>query len=101
LNCPLAAFVTRARFGASSYNGGVAFTKAMIDAIPVPRDANARADVVKHVDRLLEALGSADDAPRSEALAREIDSALYAAYGLEKNEIALIEGDRRGTRQRA
>ncbi len=101
LNCPLAAFVTRARFGASSYNGGVAFTKAMIDAIPVPRDESARADVVRRVDRLLASLGSVDDAPRSDALAREIDSALYAAYGLEKNEIALIDGDRRGTRQRA
>jgi hypothetical protein len=67
----------------------------------VPRDANAHAEVVRCVDRLLETLGSVDNAPRSEALAREIDKALYAAYGLEKNEIALIEGDRRGTRQRA
>ncbi|WP_321944072.1 hypothetical protein [Paraburkholderia tropica] len=53
------------------------------------------------MDRLLASLGSVDDAPRSDALAREIDSALYAAYGLEKNEIALIDGDRRGMRQRA
>ncbi len=100
LNGPLAAFVTRARFGASSYNGGVAFTKLMIDAIPVPRDASARADVVKCVDRLLDALRSGGHAPRSEALMREIDCALYAAYGLGEDEIALIEGDGRGASKR-
>ncbi|WP_028218419.1 type IIG restriction enzyme/methyltransferase [Paraburkholderia oxyphila] len=90
LNCPLAGFVTRARFGASSYNGGVAFTKAMIDALPVPADAGVRAEVVRMVDVLLR-LNQSGDQAQCEALAREIDFVLYAAYGLGEKEIALIE----------
>ncbi|MFC4707601.1 MULTISPECIES: Eco57I restriction-modification methylase domain-containing protein [Paraburkholderia] len=91
LNCPLAGFVTRARFGASSYNGGVAFTKAMIDALPVPADASMRAEVVRLVDTLLRLDQSGDEA-QCEALEREIDLALYAAYGLGREEIVLVEG---------
>jgi hypothetical protein len=94
LNCPLAGFVTRARFGASSYNGGVAFTKAMIDALPVPADARVQENVVRLVDRLLWSK-QAGLAAQSEALAEEIDRALYAAYRLRETEIALIEGTRR------
>ncbi|HKT96496.1 MAG TPA: Eco57I restriction-modification methylase domain-containing protein [Paraburkholderia sp.] len=90
LNCPLAGFVTRARHGASSYNGGVAFTKAMIDALPVPADARVRAEIVRMVDALLRLRQSGAEA-QSEALAREIDFALYAAYGMGREEIEAIE----------
>ncbi|WP_213299170.1 Eco57I restriction-modification methylase domain-containing protein [Paraburkholderia sacchari] len=91
LNCPLAGFVTRARYGASSYNGGVAFTKAMIDALPVPADATVRAKIVRLVDTFLRLKQSGEEA-QGEALEREIDLALYAAYGLGREEIGLVEG---------
>ncbi|MDR3099351.1 MAG: Eco57I restriction-modification methylase domain-containing protein [Paraburkholderia sp.] len=90
LNCPLAGFVTRARHGASSYNGGVAFTRAMIDALPVPADTDVRAKIVRMVDALLRLRQSGDGA-QCEMLARKIDFALYAAYGLGREEIALME----------
>lgn len=90
LNCPLAGFVTRARHGASSYNGGVAFTKAMIDALPVPADTGVRAKIACMVDALLRLKQSGTQA-QCEALDREIDFALYAAYGLEQEEIEVIE----------
>ncbi|HEV3427778.1 MAG TPA: Eco57I restriction-modification methylase domain-containing protein [Paraburkholderia sp.] len=90
LNCPLAGFVTRARFGASSYNGGVAFTKAMIDALPVPDDAHLRARIASKVDEVLRLMQAGDQA-RGEALAREIDGMLHAAYGLSESDIALVE----------
>lgn len=90
LNCPLAGFVTRARFGASSYNGGVAFTKAMIDALPVPQDASIRAGIARKVDEVASLMQMGAQA-QGEALAREIDHALYAAYGLNDSDIALIE----------
>lgn len=97
LNCPLAGFVTRARFGASSYNGGVAFTKAMIDALPVPWHAQRlRADIGRKVDAVVE-LMQAGAHTEAEAVAREIDRALYAAYGLDEADIALIE--QRATRR--
>jgi len=91
LNCPLAGFVTRARHGASSYNGGVAFTKAMIDALPVPADAGVRAEIARMVDALLR-LKQSGTQTQCEALEREIDLALYAAYGLGQEEIEIIEG---------
>ncbi|WP_321817563.1 MULTISPECIES: Eco57I restriction-modification methylase domain-containing protein [unclassified Paraburkholderia] len=90
LNCPLAAFVTRSRFGASSYNGGVAFTKAMIDALPVPHDANVRAGIARQVNEVMR-LAQTGEHVKSETLARHIDRMLYAAYGLNADEIALIE----------
>ncbi|NLP65334.1 Eco57I restriction-modification methylase domain-containing protein [Paraburkholderia sacchari] len=94
LNCPLAGFVTRARYGASSYNGGVAFTKAMIDALPVPADIAVRAEIVRLVDTLLRLKQSGQEA-QGEALEREIDLSLYAAYGLGQEEIGLVEGSGR------
>lgn len=94
LNCPLAAFVTRARFGASSYNGGVAFTRTMIDVLPVPADARVRAEIVRRVDALLRMKQSGDEA-QCEAFAREIDGALYAAYGLGEEDVAMVESRER------
>ncbi|WP_027819272.1 Eco57I restriction-modification methylase domain-containing protein [Paraburkholderia bannensis] len=90
LNCPLAGFVTRARFGASSYNGGVAFTKAMIDALPVPAPTPLRADIARQVDEVMTLMRTGAQA-QAAAAARAIDRALYTAYGLDENDIALIE----------
>lgn len=91
LNCPLAGFVTRARYGASSYNGGVAFTRAMIDALPVPADAAVRTEIVRTVDAVLRLKRAGVEEAQCEALAREIDFALYAAYGLGRAEIAVMD----------
>ncbi|WP_322054888.1 Eco57I restriction-modification methylase domain-containing protein [Paraburkholderia bannensis] len=90
LNCPLAGFVTRARFGASSYNGGVAFTKAMIDALPVPAPTPLRVDIARKVDEVMTLMRTGAQAEAT-AAARAIDHALYTAYGLDENDIALIE----------
>ncbi|RQH02962.1 Eco57I restriction-modification methylase domain-containing protein [Paraburkholderia dinghuensis] len=95
LNSPLAAFYVRACYPSSSYNGGIAFTKAMIDSIPVPGSATLRANVVQLVDRLIElsqAERQTDHAAISEALVREIDYELYKAFGLSPEELARIEG---------
>jgi hypothetical protein len=94
LNCPLLVFLIRAQFGASSYNGGVAFTKAMIDALPVPGDASVRAAIAARVSRLLVAAQSQAGAQEMTDIAREIDQALYAAFGLSAQEIDLVESRR-------
>ncbi|WP_322106123.1 Eco57I restriction-modification methylase domain-containing protein [Paraburkholderia sp. J41] len=98
LNCPLSAFLLREQYGASSYNGGVAFTKAMIDALPAPADPALHARVVMLVDRLL-ACADAHEAGRASAItiANQIDAAFYAAFALTEEEIALVE-DRASTR---
>ncbi|WP_143189380.1 type IIG restriction enzyme/methyltransferase [Paraburkholderia lycopersici] len=92
LNCPLSVFVIRAKFGASSYNGGVAFTRAMIDTLPMPGDASVRDEVAAHVNRLLLLARPGGGEPQLAEIAREIDRALYAAFGLSAQEIALVEG---------
>ena len=92
LNCPLSVFLIRAKFGASSYNGGVAFTRAMIDALPVPDDAQVRAEVAARVSQLLAAAQPECGEPAVASIAREIDQILYAAFGLSAREIDLVEG---------
>ena len=92
LNCPLSAFLTRAKFGASSYNGGVAFTRAMIDSLPVPADESVRAAIVARVDRLLLSAQSEGGEQQVATTAGEIDQILYAAFGLSAREIDLVEG---------
>ncbi len=92
LNCPLSIFLIRAKYGSSSYNGGVAFTRAMIDALPVPGSASMRGEIADCVTRLLRAHESGCGAPEVEDIAREIDRRLYAAFGLSAHEIDLVEG---------
>ncbi|MCP3725434.1 BREX-1 system adenine-specific DNA-methyltransferase PglX [Paraburkholderia sp. CNPSo 3272] len=99
LNCPLSVFLIRAKYGASSYNGGVAFTTAMIDALPVPGCALVRGEVADCVTRLLRAGQAGCDAAEVDDIAREIDRRLYAAFGLSPQEIDLVEG-RAGSRAR-
>jgi hypothetical protein len=91
LNCPLAAFYLRARYPCATYNGGIAFTKAMIDSVPVPGNAHVRAEVVARVDALL-SRGHEHCRENTEALTHEINCQLYAAFGLSEAEIALVEG---------
>ncbi|MCP3708197.1 BREX-1 system adenine-specific DNA-methyltransferase PglX [Paraburkholderia sp. CNPSo 3274] len=92
LNCPLSVFLIRAKYGASSYNGGVAFTRAMIDALPVPGSALVRSEIANCVTRLLRAEQSGCDSPEVDDIAREIDRHLYQAFGLSPQEIDLVEG---------
>jgi hypothetical protein len=96
LNGPVAAFYVRACYPSSSYNGGIAFTKAMIDSVPVPGDSALRAEVVQLVDRLIE-FGRVQNAERTsffETVVRKIDYALYKAFQLTAEEIACIESGR-------
>jgi hypothetical protein len=97
LNSPVAVFYLRARYPSSTYNGGIVFTKAMIDTVPVPGDAALRSSVARLVDRLL-ALAHAGNRTQAEAVARDIDHALYAAFGFSDDDIACIEGKQRAPR---
>ncbi|WP_322015785.1 Eco57I restriction-modification methylase domain-containing protein [Paraburkholderia sp. J12] len=92
LNCPLSAFYLRARYPSASYNGGIAFTKAMIDSVPVPQAPEVRSAVVGLVDDLL-THSRAGCAAEAAAAAREIDALLYRAFGLSTREVAQIAGD--------
>lgn len=95
LNCPLAGFYLRARYPSASYNGGIAFTKAMIDSVPVPvpGESAVRGVVVGLVDELL-AFSRAGRVAEADAISQEIDRALYQAFGLSAEEVERIARNR-------
>lgn len=71
-----------------------------IAQLPLPKsDKNLEAEIVKHVRSLLEVVPEAaeDNAPaqlqrRIEHMEQRIDEAVYALYGLNEDEIAVVEG---------
>lgn len=62
------------RYRASSYNGAVSFTPAMIESIPVPADREFYENVVEKVRQILAA-------PSAPALRQELDEWIRQAYG--------------------
>lgn len=91
LNCPLSIFYVKARYGSASYNGGISFTKEMINSIPDPRHSVNMATVAGLVDQILERKEAAHDADVSD-LEQKINASLYVSYGLTMDEIKLVEG---------
>lgn len=95
IQSPLVIFYMKARYGSASYNGGIVFTKGMLNAIPIPADAAHRDRVVARVDSILAAL-SEDAIEVIEELEEEINREIYKAYGLSESEIRLIKGQELG-----
>jgi adenine-specific DNA-methyltransferase len=91
LNCPLSIFYIKAKYGSASYNGGINFTKEMLNSIPFPADAAKKKKIVKLVDRILVRKEADHDSDISD-LERDINRCLYALYGLSLEEIDMVEG---------
>lgn len=91
LNSPLSIFYIKAKFGSASYNGGINFTKEMLNSIPLRFGPVDTSKIVKLVDRIL-AMKMADPDADISDLETEINSYLYTIYGLSPEEISLVEG---------
>lgn len=91
LNSPLSIFYIKAKYGSSSYNGGINFTKEMLNSIPIPRGEIDTKEFVKLVDQILE-LKAKDYNANISDLEKKINSRLYALYGLSQEEIDMVEG---------
>lgn len=89
LNCPLSIFYVKARYGSASYNGGINFTKQMINSIPIPATSSEK--IVNLVDSVLQRKAENQNADITD-LECEINSCLYTLYGLSQAEIDLVEG---------
>jgi hypothetical protein len=96
INSKFAQFYITERYSASSYNGGVTFTKDMLLNLPVPdvfqlRDSPSGKIINQLVDKIL-AAKAADPQADTSALEREIDNLVYRLYGLTEDEIRVVEG---------
>ena len=91
LNSKLAFFYLKEKYPAYSYNEGTTFTKEMINTLPIPKWSVAERDaLVRSVEEILKAKAT-DPAVDTAQKEREIDTMLYALYGLTPDEIRLIK----------
>ncbi len=79
------------KYSASSYNTGINFTKDMINLFPIPEITfEMRNSVISIVDRILTAK-HVDPLSDTSVLDKEIDLLMYDFYGLNKEEIDIVE----------
>lgn len=90
LHCPLAIFYIKSRYGSSSYNGGINFSKGMINALPIPADPDQKKQIVGLVDQILNRR-VVDPIADIRDLEEMINAKLYALYKLTDADIKLVE----------
>jgi adenine-specific DNA-methyltransferase len=91
LNSPIAIFYVKAKYGSASYNGGVTFTKDMINSIPLPLSRKKMRPIIVAVEKILQRKEENHSAD-IEKYERAINDHLYQLYELSPSEIAMIEG---------
>jgi adenine-specific DNA-methyltransferase len=91
LNSSLAIAYIKEKYSASSYNGGIVFSKDMINGFPLPNpEASVRKRVVRLVDKILVARSRESDADIWK-WQEEIDSIVCSLYDLADEDIRRIE----------
>ena len=90
LHCPLAIFYIKSRYGSSSYNGGINFSKGMINALPIPTNPSQKMQIVDLVDQILNRR-VVDPIADIRDLEEKINAKLYALYKLTDADIELVE----------
>lgn len=91
LNSPIAIFYIKAKYGSASYNGGVSFTKDMINSIPLPSNGKIMRSVIEAVDHILD-IKAKDHNADIEKFENKINNNLYKLYALTNEEIELVKG---------
>lgn len=85
MNSALASFYIKQTYSSSSYNGGVVFTPAMLNALPIPRNIDKTA-IIAAVNRILGVRAkistSAADLQEVRAAEAEIDDLVCTAFQL-------------------
>lgn len=98
INCRISNFYIKERYSASSYNQGTSFTKEMINNFPMPKISDAsKKEIINLVDKILTITKSSDYLENSAKQAKvheyekQIDQMVYKLYGLNEDEITIIE----------
>lgn len=91
VNCRLMIFFIRQKYSSSSYNGGINFTKDMINYLPwrEPTD-EVKNTVARLVDEII-ARKQEDSMADVGELESRIDQTVYELYGLTQEEIVIVE----------
>jgi len=79
LNSPIAIFYIKSKYGSSSYNGGINFTKDMINALPLPLNEEKMSSIVKEVNAILNRKAK-DHSSDIQDLENSINLQLYERY---------------------
>jgi hypothetical protein len=91
LNSPIAIFYIKAKYGSASYNGGITFTKDMINSIPLPSSRKKMRSVICAVEKILQCKDQDHNADITK-LECSINKHLYQLYEFSPSDIALVEG---------
>lgn len=92
INSKLPFFYIKEKYASSSYNGGINFTKGMLNTLPIPKTTKEQQkEFIKIVDQIMLAKQQAPSADTT-PLEEKIDNLVYDIYGLTEEEISLIEG---------
>lgn len=85
LNSQAAMFYIRERYSGSSYNGGITFTKEMINDLPIPMmTPSDREELIRIVDRVLAAR---KNDTTTAVLERELERRVWELYRIDPVEI--------------
>lgn len=92
INSKLMMFFIKQKYSSSSYNGGINFTKDMINNLPLKHiDDEIKKIFISIVDQIL-TVKQSDPTTDTSALEAEIDKMVYELYGLTEEEIKIVEG---------
>ncbi len=90
INSKISIFYIKQKYSSSSYNGGINFTKDMINSLPFPMATKEqKADIVELVDEIIQ-IKTNNPSSSIEECQNRIDQLLFQLYGLEEKEIELI-----------
>lgn len=89
LNCKLFIFILKEKYSSSSYNGGVTFTKDMINNLPLSKNyKNVYNEIVRLVDKILFNIENTIDITDIEI---KIAIMVYKLYELTYDEVLVVE----------
>jgi hypothetical protein len=94
INSRLAYFYISQRYSSSSYNGGINFTKEMINNLPLPdiKNQDKRDDTIyKEIISNVKSICKGTFKGNFETAQNRIDNLIYPFYHLSSDEIAIVE----------
>ena len=90
INTPLALFYIREKYPSSTYNGGITFTKEMLNDLPIPKiSKNNRTKLIAIVDQILNAKMD-DFGADTRAIEGNLSDLVFDLYELAPQERELV-----------
>ena len=91
INSKLSLFYIKQKYSSSSYNGGITFTKEMINSLPIKLNHADEYNIIGKLAKLISEKKNNDYYFDSQAYETQINDIMYMIYGLSPEEITLVE----------